>query len=354
MSIQLEELLAGAAQQILNQQQAQAQQATLDVVLKAVNAVLTQVNSVLAVVVNGTYGNAAIQAELATFQSTTAIDFTAVLTAIAATQQAGSPVTLPTHAPTTFLDTIGSSGFAGVWSTLTLGPNPNDYGAVMTGLWEWIEFRQSGFFGAPRNSIYFLAGTNTFPISAVWTSINYPNADTSAILSTDTLVSWLTSQNPAFTVTLLPDNEHVVLAGADPGFFFQCLIDVPHFNALKELLFPLASTLVAPVWPGLSGVTLLTPVAIANGVTITEAMDGCLIAVASYPLNRGQFSFDGVISVRNLGALAFFSDNGDEEFPQTLGFTSAVYLPKSMAHAAGLVLRTTGGVTGTITPFTIP
>jgi hypothetical protein len=107
------------------------------------------------------------------------------------------------------------------------------------------------------------------------------------------------------------------------------------------------------VWPGLAGVTLGTPVAIAAGVTITTPMDGVLIDITAAPVKQGYFTFDTVLSYRNIGALAFQSDDGQEEFPQTLGFTSAVYCPKTMQHAAAVVFRSSVGLTGTITPFIV-
>jgi hypothetical protein len=110
----------------------------------------------------------------------------------------------------------------------------------------------------------------------------------------------------------------------------------------------------APVWPGIANVTTLAPVAIDVTVTITEAMEGVIVTITGVPSKQGQFVLGDLISWRNVGAIAFTDDNGQAEYPQLLGLQNAVYCPKAMAHAGGVVVRASPGVTGTITPFTIP
>jgi hypothetical protein len=82
-------------------------------------------------------------------------------------------------------------------------------------------------------------------------------------------------------------------------------------------------------------------------------MDGVIVSLTSVPTVRGFYAFDGLLSYRNIGALTFVDDNSDAEYPQTLGFTEAVYLPKAMAHAGAVKIRTVGGIVGTVTPFVI-
>ena len=125
------------------------------------------------------------------------------------------------------------------------------------------------------------------------------------------------------------------------------------FAAYALALFPAPNNGVAPVWPGISAVTLGTPEAIAPMLTITTPCHGVIVTLTAEPSKSSFFSFDGVNSYRNLGALSFTSDDGQQEISQSLGFTTAVYTPKSMALAAGLKLRSVGGVAGTVTPWVI-
>jgi len=354
MSIAIEDLLLGLTQQLQSESQQSAQQATLDTVLKAVNGTLTQVNATIALLTNPTYGLAALQSQIATLSGQLAIDVTALLTAIAATQQAANPVVLPSSYPGGWSSAIGTDSAHGVWNTpdaftgaTTLGDLSN-LAVVLSNMGAF--HTNPGDSDRPFHWISNLFQTSPFPITRTFS----PQFPANTILPSDTIVTFLNTANPGWSWSFddVANNWATANDPLNAGVTWYCDINAVQFAQLQSQIAGAVTT--APVWPGLAGVTLLTPVAIADGVTITEVMDGCLIAVTGYPLNRGQFSFNGVISVRNLGALAFFTDNGDEEFPQTLGFTSAVYLPKSMASAAGLVLRTTGGVTGTITPFTIP
>jgi hypothetical protein len=80
-------------------------------------------------------------------------------------------------------------------------------------------------------------------------------------------------------------------------------------------------------------------------------MDGVIIAITDEPAKAGWFTFDDVRSYRNLGAISFVSDNGDQEPPQNLGFTQEVYVPRTMVQASGVKVRAVGGVEGTVTPW---
>lgn len=316
--------------------------------------ILTAIDGIISLLNDPTIGLDALHSQIAALAANQVTDTSSIITAIGTPQQVGDPVTLPTTTPSggAWLD-AGNAGNT-IWEFTEVPGDITPYEANYRA-GAWVDFLEVDGVG-PQIDWLFYASAYHPVFDYAWT-VSYPSDDPSTILSTDDMLTWLTRVNPGASCSWFGGTGAQVAVhfstGSDIEDFLTLIIDA-QFQVLKAQLFPSSSSENAPVWPGLSGVTLLTPVAIADGVTITEVMHGCLIAVASYPLSRGQFSFNGVISVRNLGALAFFSDNGDEEFPQTLGFTSAVYLPKSMASAAGLVFRTTGGVTGTITPFTIP
>jgi len=354
MSIALEEIAIGLlTQDIALSQQIQAQM-QFNRVITELELIYSGILGLNGVLTDPTFGLSALQSQIATLSGQLAIDVTALQTAIAATQQAANPVVLPSSYPGTWSATIASDSASGVWNTpdaftgaTTLGDLSN-LAVVLSNMGAFHV--NPGDSDRPFHWISNLFQTSPFPITRTFS----PEFPANTILPSDDLVSFLNGANAGWSWSW-DDVAHNWASANDPlnaGVTWYCDLNAVQFAQLQSALA--GAVTGAPVWPGLAGVTLLTPVAIADGVTITEVMHGCLIAVTGYPLNRGQFSFNGVISVRNLGALAFFSDNGDEEFPQTLGFTSAVYLPKSMSSAAGLLLRTTGGVTGTITPFTIP
>jgi hypothetical protein len=348
-----DQAVLGILQQLQGNQQAAAQQATLDSTLQAVNAALVLLRQIVADLVDPTTGLAAIQAELATFQATTALDFTAVLTAIGTPQQTGSPVTLPATTPAGggWVDDSNVGGL--VWgfsldpefkTAITLLGEAHDVVYANDNAGGWID-QYSPYF-----SVSFYSQMNgNFPFAN-----QTPQPLAANILSTDTLVSWLTRELPTWTVdpAFNGGDSIAVYDFSSLPLIFNCILNEAQFEALKAAFNPVPSV-AAPVWPGLSNVVLGTPVAISTVVTIVEPMDGCLVAITGVPLKQGQFAFGGTVSWRNIGALAFTSDDGDEEFPQTLGFENAVYCPKAMAQAAGLVLRASAGVTGTITPWTI-
>lgn len=124
-------------------------------------------------------------------------------------------------------------------------------------------------------------------------------------------------------------------------------------NGKLDTLLARAPVPQPPVWPGLAKVTLGMPHAITTGLTITTPMHGVILAITGAPTKQGYFTFDDARSWRNTGSLSFFDDQGHQEFPQHLGFTSAVYVPKAMAQAAGIKVRAVAGATGTVTPWTI-
>jgi hypothetical protein len=114
-----------------------------------------------------------------------------------------------------------------------------------------------------------------------------------------------------------------------------------------------AGGLTAPIWPGLAGVTLGTPVALADRVVIEEALHGVLVNVTSPPHGLGKFEIGSQSFWYRLGMLYFVSDNGDVEAAQPLGCGNAIYVPKTMAEASGALLRVKGDPEGTVTPWTL-
>lgn len=300
-----------------------------------------------------TFGNAQLKADIAALKLDLDASVASLTLQIVGLTDGTTPVSLPVPAPAGFF--AGSSGEIGsaVWDTHI--PPFGDLASAY--------IQAAGQWGASRINLGWLGDENRY-FAAVWANIDWvagasddpPVFDPTDILSTEDVLTCLTRQNPTFTCTWAFDTGGFVRLigsfGADVEEW-QSTIDNAQFQQIKALLFPTALVDVAPVWPGLANVTLGTPVSLALGVTITTPMDGVLVEITSVPAKQGSFAFDAISSWRNVGALAFGSDNGDYEFPQTLGFTSAVYTPKQLLHAASVAVRTTIGVAGTITPWTV-
>lgn len=106
-----------------------------------------------------------------------------------------------------------------------------------------------------------------------------------------------------------------------------------------------------PVWPGIDGVTLGTPVALVNGLHMEGEMDGVIIAVTTPPSKTGLRSIGGALYDYGVGEIAFETDQGDIETWQYLGFRAAIFTPKTMTHAHGARLRVLAGAEGTATPW---
>lgn len=180
-----------------------------------------------------------------------------------------------------------------------------------------------------------------------------PTFDFSTIIGADaTAVDWL---NRLAGAPVYSD-----FGGGVPGFFsdngavfYAPKLNQGAFASMKQGLGLTATNVTPPVWPGLAGVILGDPVDISLSFTVDGPMDGIIVAIATYPTLKGQYTYDDMISALKIGAIAFVSDNGDAEFIQGLGFLNEVYCPKSMTHATSCKVRTVSGITGTITPWSL-
>lgn len=354
MSIALEELAIGLLQQDLALTQQIQSQLQFNRIVDALNYITSELDFIHSQIDDPVFGLEPLQAQLATFQATTALDVTAILAAIAAAQQTGSPVTLPTTPPTGYgFDPVGDT--ASIWGfidsqtsqpTITLVSVAYSEATAREGQTS-IDQRRSPYFDVFQEGIanYDQGYPSWYP----------PKFDTSALSRSDTVLSILAASNPTITFTLMPDAQHYRYVGLGPtNVTVICRVDDAWLAALKDSVLGPLTSIGAPIWPGLTGVTLLTPVAIATTLTITEVCSGCIVTILGVPTKQGQFLLGDLVSWRNAGALAFVDDNGEAEYPQNLGFEDAVYLPKSMVSASAIVLRASPGVTGTVTPFTIP
>lgn len=298
-------------------------------------------------------GLAAIKAELLIIDAHIATVDSSLAAAIAAAQQAVNPVILPTTPPAGYGGPSTGDIAAEVWlytfssgyqaQAMTVSAGLLAYNLGVAGV-QLESYSQPWFTrGGTWSGTVSPDGYNSDPV--------FPIAN---ILSADTLSTFLERES-GYTGWTDPNGSgyYQVDQGGGSDFHYMTTITAAEFIVLRDGVTPGANLLVPPIWPGLTLVTLGTPVALSTGLTITTPMDGVIIGLTSEPAKAGFFTFDDVNSYRNLGALSFFDDDNNQEAPQSLGFTDAQYVPKTMVRAGGVKLRCVGGVVGTITPWVI-
>lgn len=183
---------------------------------------------------------------------------------------------------------------------------------------------------------------------------DYPAVDWSGIAADDTIESYLDTADPAHNWTT-DTNTGMVAAESthanSVGWYWVCRFTPAEFEKLKAAT-P-AETTGAPVWPGIAGVTLGTPVAITGVHDIITPMDGVIITITTPPTRLGQRLLGTEPYDYGIGELAFDDGDGNVEMWQYMGFRTMILTPKSMATAGGCHLRLLGGAEGTLTPWTL-
>lgn len=182
-------------------------------------------------------------------------------------------------------------------------------------------------------------------------SVIYPEPDWTDIRPDDTRLSWLIRTDlSGLTWELGAAGDPIALANpGDPlsNWIVVCLFSDAEFALWRSDATPRT----APVWPGLDKVTLGAPVALGPNVSITGPLDGLLVAVTIPPTNLGEYTIGGLPSYYRLGYVTFVSDDGEVEPTQGLGWTQALYCPRTMTRAASALVKAKGGAGGTVTPW---
>lgn len=306
--------------------------------------VSNEVGTSLSEIENGTYGLAALAALVATAR-------TDILAAIGTPQQSGVAVTLPTTPPSGYggLD-AGATGSA-VWTFLVNGGAQAQqaltvaYNVALGNLGRGSAHRvyKTHWWVAWLRDTVPTRGDEMRDITPLFD-------DPGTILAADDLLAWLQRVNPTWTLTRDANNVVGMFDTAEV-IQFATLLDDATFAQLQKLAVAGTEGGSAPVWPGLAGVFVGDTVPFTGDITVSTNMQGVIVEITSVPAGTSFFDFDGNVSWRFLGALVFQNDNGQFEAPQNLGFTQAVYLPKSMSYATAVALRVKPGVIGTVTTF---
>lgn len=124
-------------------------------------------------------------------------------------------------------------------------------------------------------------------------------------------------------------------------------------DAILALLQQIAVTrFQPPVWPGLANVDLGDSISLTFSNTVPGPMDGVIVDINGTDPGTGFYDYDVSRCWRNIGALAFVTDNGYIEMWQPLGFTRGIFVPKTMTRASAVKLHLGRGPYGWIQPWT--
>jgi len=178
---------------------------------------------------------------------------------------------------------------------------------------------------------------------------NTPEPDFADIRSSDTVLTWLTRTELHFTWAYDPSAGLCQTTDALPGgAVFWCLLSAAAFDQMK-----VGALQTPPIWPGIPGAVLGTPVAIAADMSIAGPLDGVLVHITAVPPGTGDYSTGTAHHYRHPGWLMFVSDNGDFDAFQWVDWSDGVLTPQLMASAASVSLKFRVGVTGTVTPWSL-
>lgn len=288
-------------------------------------------------IANPTYGLAALQAHLSNIDSEMGDYYALLSSQLSTTQQAGSPVTLPSSPPTGY---GGGASALEVWTYPI--PSSNDtlaadvlaqagnFGLVM-GLMQTLV----PYSGAAGILVY--DNWQEFPIQP---PVSVPSADTSTILSTDaTLTDWWNRVNPDYPVQFLDGLGRPVFYSTTPGDGTFYVVDIPAW------LFPYirdgfggTSGNLAPIWPGEANVTYHDDTPVVNPLTVIDvAMDGLEWGFDTVAAKAAYYDFGHRKSFKSLGLVAFYNDDDQTYEPaQPIGFQQGLIVPKTMKRAAGV------------------
>lgn len=353
MSVQLEDLIIGLLDRLLSQQQAQAQQATLDAVLAASNANLVLSREILGDVNTLLSQLAVAQAFLS--------NITAVVDSIQAMMATGSSLSALASQLAALSETWPTGWDTGAGNAVWETPIPTE------GTHANVCLADAHYFAlylsnvqlpvsstAGNNNLFRITGNWNVPGQAAPDFTFPPALDFSTILPTDaTAFDWLTRIG-AFSWTDLGDG---LPALPDPGantYFWVVWLPQDAWVDLKASLFGVAGAAPnAPVWPGLASVTLGTSLALSDGLVVPGPLDGVIVTITSVPVPISFYPFGTRKSYVRAGAILFVDDNGEAEFPAPIGIDDMVVTPKQMEHADHAVIRLASGVVGTVTPWSI-
>jgi hypothetical protein len=339
--------VVGFIEQYIAAEQAQLTSDQLLNIQNGINSIITSVNGLTA-------GQDALDNNLGAFESTVLDLLGRILSRANATQPEFTPVTLPLFPPIGYGPGTSISA-ADVWSfpSAITGNDANDRLDDIDGLAKNLS-SLLGSVESGTNPPWRQQGTWQNPgLGPTDASGMAPVVDFRTILATDaTAVDWINREYPGFGVAAdLGDGRPYYIEGST-GFITFLDISSYQFDQIKAGVSPLGGN-VPPIWPGLALVTLGTPVALVDGLTLAIPLDGVLVEGITAPAGKKFVTYGAVQSWRHIASLAFVTDNGDVEQFQAVNFGSQLFATLGQKRAAGVVFHVSGGVTGTVIPWTV-
>jgi hypothetical protein len=334
-------------EQYIASEQAQLTSDQLLNIQTGINAVITSVNSLTA------YQDA-LANNLAAFEATVTDLLNRIFQTSLDVQKATQPVVLPPNPPPVYGPGDPSVNAAAICSypSAVTGNDANDRldeaAALAIDLGEILASFPSGS-NPPwlQYGSWDIAGLGPSPASTM-----APGVDFATILPTDIdAVHWLNRVAPGYGIVDIGNGRPGIFESAS-GFWTFLDLDTYHFQLLQAGMSPLGAN-IPPIWPGLARVTLGTPVALVDGLTLTDPLDGVLVEGITAPAGKQYVTYGSIQSWRHIASLTFITDNGDVEQFQAVNFGSQIFAALSQTRAAGVAFHVLGGVTGTVIPWTI-
>ena len=218
----------------------------------------------------------------------------------------------------------------------TLLASSGDIEAALTSLMNWLSGRSQSTNQAQSTQLTVVEGYTDDVEGAIAQAVIDLAADVLAVRGTD---------DP----TIADVRSDLSTIRGDTSTTLKSLKD--QIDALSSQLDTMAAG--APIWPGLSGVTLGTPVALDAGTIVDGPMDGVLLNITAMERLIPYMSMDTFHTYRNLGRFAFSTDNGYLEDWRGIPNQHALLTPLRMRQADKLYISCYTGVTGTATPYLV-
>lgn len=293
-----------------------------------------------------------LQASIDAFRAETLSNSLAIITAISNLPQTGDPVVLPTTPPGGYGGLPGGDIFNAVWNGLNAPDLYTPYQYVKdAGMRAEFLSGYATLAPADGNFSYYGQLYDEFGNPPGF----YPVFDLALLDPSDTLLTFMITCNPGATVFWSPADGLQVAVNGDNGdgtAKFLTTWNEASFQALKQTVFPSSTFAGLSLWPGLSGVTFGSTVALASAVDLDEPMNGILIHLDTVPPDKARYIIGSLTATAHIGQIAFSAGITGMEYPQNLSFPDEIYVPTTMILALGVKIRCVPGVTGTVTAWT--
>lgn len=315
---------------------------------------LIQTNTNIAVndLADPTFGLAKLASNQALIIAAIATARSDILTAIANLTNGTTPVSLPPTPPPPYVPPTSSQNASDVWNFQVFTGPPGTTTAAGAVVRAYLMARNWGrairepFQDAP---FFQIAGGGDAEDLTPFIGSS-PRPLIRNVRPGDTVLSWLQREASFF-------NWQVGIGGEVFALDNRLAVGVSWICTLTDASMHLAAngtisaTQTAPVWPGLANVTLGTPLALVDGLTVPGPLHGVIVHVTavSYPVSF--YPFGSLKSFVKIGGIVFVDDNGQGEMAQPLGLEQDVICPQTMVQADHALIRLKTGTTGTVTPW---